>query len=68
MTLSEIIIKAIPLDSCPQKKANALHRRELLEKRINAYIAEQLSQQFNAKHYNGTQFGMAESEGNVPEM
>ncbi len=49
MTITEIVIKAIPRETCPVKNAAAMNRRELLRKRINDYLSEQLSQQFNAK-------------------
>ncbi len=54
LSLSEIIVRAIPNEECPVKNAGAMHRREVLEKRIKAYIEHQLSNQFNAKVYDGT--------------
>lgn len=38
--LTEIIVKAIPAETCPVKNANAMHRMEVLEKRLLAYIAD----------------------------
>lgn len=43
--LSEIIIRAIPNEDCPVKQMNAMHRRDVAEKRLLAYIAE-IKQQY----------------------
>ena len=50
MTLDEIILKAIPVnDKCAIEEQYNKHRRKLLKERFEGYIAEQLSQQFNAR-------------------
>lgn len=45
MTIEEIVIKAIPLSSCPQKRDNELYRREVLRKRIEELLKEERSNQ-----------------------
>lgn len=48
--LNEIILRAIPRnDKCAIEEAYNKVRREWLKKEIQAYLSEQLSQQFNAK-------------------
>ena len=50
MTLDEMILKAIPVnDKCAIEEQYNKHRRKLLKERFEGYIAEQLSQQFNAR-------------------
>lgn len=49
MDLQEIIVKAIPAETCPVRNAGVMYRRELLKKRINEYIADQLTKQFDSK-------------------
>lgn len=49
-TLDEMILKAIPVNSkCAIEEQYNKNRRTLLKERFNAYLAEQLSQQFNAR-------------------
>lgn len=52
MTLQEIILKAIPYESCAMQEAYNKNRRTLLKQRIDKYVSEQLSQQFNARDIN----------------
>lgn len=50
MTLDQIILKAIPVnDKCAIEEQYNKLRRKLLKERFEAYLAEQLSQQFNAR-------------------
>jgi len=50
MNLDEMILKAIPENNkCAIEEQYNKHRRTLLKQRFEAYLAEQLSQQFNAK-------------------
>ena len=50
MTLDQMILKAIPVnDKCAIEEQYNKHRRLLLKQRFEAYLAEQLSQQFNAR-------------------
>jgi hypothetical protein len=52
MTLDEMILKAIPVnEKCAIEEQYNKHRRMLLKQRFNDYLADQLSQQFNAKPY-----------------
>lgn len=49
-TLDEMILKAIPVnEKCAIEEQYNKHRRMLLKQRFNDYLADQLSQQFNAK-------------------
>lgn len=50
MTLDQIILKAIPVNStCAIEEQYNKERRKLLKQRLNDYIAAQLSRQFNAR-------------------
>lgn len=50
MSIDEIILKAIPVNTkCAIEEQYNKHRRNLLKERFNNYLAEQLSQQFNAR-------------------
>ena len=50
MTLEAMILKAIPInDKCAIEEQYNKLRRKLLKERFEAYLAEQLSQQFNAR-------------------
>ena len=50
MTLDEMILKAIPVNSkCAIEEQYNKLRRKLLKERFESYLAEQLSQQFNAR-------------------
>ena len=50
MTLDQMILQAIPVnDKCAIEEQYNKHRRFLLKQRFEAYLAEQLSQQFNAR-------------------
>jgi hypothetical protein len=40
MSLDEIITRAIPTETCPQKNESAMNRRKLLRQRIIKYIEE----------------------------
>jgi hypothetical protein len=54
MTLDEMILKAIPVnDKCAIEEQYNKLRRKLLKERFNDYLAEQLSQQFNARAITG---------------
>lgn len=49
-TLDQMILKAIPVnDKCAIEEQYNKLRRKLLKERFQAYLAEQLSQQFNAR-------------------
>lgn len=49
LTIDEIVTRSIPLDyNCSLKDAQAKVRREKLKQLIEAYTAQQLSNQFNA--------------------
>jgi len=50
MTLDEMILKAIPVNSkCAIEEGYNKVRREALKKRFNEYLSDQLAKQFNAK-------------------
>ena len=50
MTLDQMILKAIPINSkCAIEEQYNKNRRRLLKERFEAYLAKQLSQQFNAR-------------------
>lgn len=63
-SLDEIIQKAIPYESCAIQEAYNKNRRTLLKQRLNAYIADQLSQQFNAKPFTTEDKPRLGSDGN----
>lgn len=54
MTLDEIILKAIPFETCPIQEGYNKNRRTLLKQRVEAYIAGQLEAQFNARRIPAT--------------
>jgi hypothetical protein len=67
-TLDEMILKAIPVnDKCAIEEQYNKLRRKLLKDRFQAYLAEQLSQQFNARPLiqatdrNSNEFGLGTS-------
>ena len=50
MTIEEMILKAIPVnDKCAIEEQYNKFRRKLLKERFTDYLADQLSQQFNAR-------------------
>lgn len=52
MIIDEMILKAIPInDKCAIEEQYNKHRRKLLKKRFEDYLADQLSQQFNARPF-----------------
>ena len=68
MTLDQMILKAIPVnDKCAIEEQYNKLRRKLLKERFQAYLAEQLSQQFNARPLiqttdrNSDEFGLGTS-------
>jgi hypothetical protein len=59
MTLDEMILKAIPVnEKCAIEEQYNKMRRKNLKERFNAYLAEQLSQQFNARPLTEHQHGL----------
>ena len=51
-TLDQMILKAIPINSkCAIEEQYNKLRRKLLKERFENYLAEQLSQQFNARSF-----------------
>jgi len=51
-TLDQMILKAIPVnDKCAIEEQYNKLRRKLLKERFQAYLADQLSQQFNARPF-----------------
>ena len=52
MTIEEMILKAIPVnDKCAIEEQYNKFRRKLLKERFSDYLADQLSQQFNARPF-----------------
>ena len=61
MRLSEIILKAIPFESCAIQEAYNKMRRAKLKERIEIYVSEQLTAQFNGRVHNSDKNKMEES-------
>ena len=65
LSLDQMILKAIPINSkCAIEEQYNKHRRNLLKQRFEDYLADQLSQQFNARPFipsankNKNEFGL----------
>lgn len=64
MTLDQMIIKAIPLNpKCAIEEQYNKMRRKLLKERFEHYLAEQLSQQFNARPIIQVSYGDRDKNG-----